>query len=209
MLSVSVRLPKKKDSKWILDPRAQGLPEEHCKSVVSSISEHHRAKTYAAREIVFCRYLEILQCQRLRLCLTLDTATKISDCHQISDEDIAHLDVSNSHAVLSNTLPTAFWTVFHIFSDTKVLNEIWAALTLFLKIEKKSTGTVTYELDVGRVRDIPILRSTMQVALRHCANGTETRVVLEAIMLNDSYLLKKVAFLFMPNRSYHLDDLGL
>lgn len=95
--------------------------------------------------------------------------------------------------------------MFHIFSDTKVLNEIRAALTPFLKIEEKITGTVTYELDVGRVREIPILRSTMQEALRHCANGTRTRIVLEDIMLNDGYLLKKAAFLFMPNRSYHFD----
>ena len=131
-------------------------------------------------------------------------ATKVSDSYGISDRDKARLDISNSHAVLANTIPAGFWTVYHIFSDARILNEVRSALMPLLTIESEN-GAVAYTIDVKEVREVPILESVFYEVLRHYANGTGTRIVVEDTMLDDRYLLKKGSFVFMPNRSYHFN----
>ena len=131
-------------------------------------------------------------------------ANQISDSYGISSKDKARLDVSNSHAILSNTTPAAFWTVYHIFSDTAVTAEVRAAIMPFLTTGDNN-GTTTYEIDIQRIRDIPILRSILHEALRHYASGTGTRIVVEDTILDNRYLLKKDSFVFLPNRSYHFN----
>ena len=131
-------------------------------------------------------------------------ATEVSNRYRISDKDKSRMDVSNSHAILANTAPTAFWTIYHIFSDASIVREVRTAVMPFLTT-KKDNGTVTYHLDVSQIRDLPILRSVLSEALRHYANGTGTRIVVEDTLLDNRFLLKKGSFVFMPNRTYHFD----
>ncbi|KAL8929676.1 MAG: hypothetical protein Q9172_000355 [Xanthocarpia lactea] len=190
--------PEVARSFWTFQENAAGLLSFPFPSITC-------AKSYAAREKVFAAFAEYYSS---RGCDTashwVQGASKVSDGYQISDQDKARLDISNSHAVLANTLPAAFWTVYHIFSDTAVLKEVRAAVMPLLTIETNN-GVVTYHFDFGRIRDVPILRSVMHEALRHYANGTGTRIVMEDTLLNGRYLLKKDSFIFMPNRSYHFD----
>ncbi|MCJ1317029.1 hypothetical protein MMC15_002350 [Xylographa vitiligo] len=52
---------------------------------------------------------------------------------------------------------------------------------------------------------MPILVSAMQEATRHQSFGAGTRMVMEDILLDDRYLLKKDSFLMMPNNVMHFD----
>ncbi|KAH6665540.1 cytochrome P450 [Halenospora varia] len=128
---------------------------------------------------------------------------KLSDGHKTSTVDKARFETINGHAILANTTPTTFWTVYHIFSDPKILEEVRAAVLPFLQIIEGDQKR--YELDISTIRDIPILRSILHESLRIYGNGTGTRIVMEDTMLDDRYLLKKDSFIFMPNRYYHFD----
>ncbi|KAL9027157.1 MAG: hypothetical protein Q9196_004284 [Gyalolechia fulgens] len=184
---------------WLFQENAAGLLSLPFPSITC-------AKAYTAREKITAAFLQYDQGRgNDSASHWVQGATRVSDNYQISDQDKARLDISNSHAVLSNTIPTAFWTVYHIFSSPALLEEVRAALMPLVKIEMGCNGAPTYYLDTNRIRDLPIMRSVVYEALRHYANGTGTRIVTEDIMLNNRYLLKKGAFVFMPNRSYHFN----
>ena len=163
------------------------------------------AKSYAAREKLVTAF------EKYYVARGYDTAshwvqgaTKVSNRYGISDKDKSRLDISNSHAIISNTVPSAIWTIYHIFSDATIVDEIRAAMMPYLTITKND-GVVIYDIDLSQIRDVPILRSVLHEALRHYANGTGTRIVVEDTMLDNRYLLKKDTFVFMPNQSYHFD----
>jgi len=130
--------------------------------------------------------------------------SKISATYKFSNEDKARLDTANAHAVLANTTPTAFWTVYHIISDPAILEEVRAAITPRVSIKSKN-GIEQYEIDVTHVSEISILRSILYECLRHYGNGAGARVIIEDTLLDNQYLLKKGSFIFMPNRYYHFD----
>lgn len=163
------------------------------------------ARSYAAREklvAAFEKYYAARGCDTASH--WVQGATRVSDSYGISDKDKSRLDISNSHAILANTIPTAIWTIYHIFSDATIVDEIRAAMMPFLTINENN-GIVTYNIDISQIRNVPILRSVFSEALRHYANGTGTRIVVEDTMLDSRYLLKKDSFVFMPNRSYHFN----
>ncbi len=129
---------------------------------------------------------------------------KTSDGYNLSVNDQARFDAVNGHAILANTTPTAFWTLYHIFSDSAVLEEVRQQVTPLLTTEERD-GTRFHTIAIGGIRDVPILNSVLHESLRHYASGTGSRIVLEDTMLDDRYLLKKNCFIFMPNHSYHFN----
>ena len=130
---------------------------------------------------------------------------QISDEHGLSINDKARFEVVQGHAILANTIPTAFWTLFHVLSDPSILAEVREEASKLLTI-KTQNGVVTHTLDISKIRDIAILHSTLHESLRHYGSGTGSRIVTEDIMLDEKYLLKKNSFVFMPNKSYHFDQ---
>ncbi len=117
----------------------------------------------------------------------------------------SRLDVVNGHAILANTTPTAFWTLFHILSDPELLEEVREQVMPLLTAEDVN-GTLARTICINKIRDVPILNSILHESLRHHACGTNARIVLEDTMLDNRYLLKKNSFIFMPNHSYHFND---
>ncbi|PQE15686.1 cytochrome p450 protein [Rutstroemia sp. NJR-2017a BBW] len=133
-----------------------------------------------------------------------ESASKVRDAYEVSNVDRSRFDAVNGHAILANTTPTAFWTIYHVLSDPAILKEVRAAVEPL--VSKSKDGSLTYEIDISHIRDIPILKSVLHEALRHYAGGTGTRIVLEDTMLDGKYLLKKGSFIFMPNQAYHFDE---
>jgi len=129
---------------------------------------------------------------------------KTSERYHLSVNDQARFDAVNGHAILANTTPTAFWTLYHIFSDSAVLDEVRQQVMPLLTTEERD-GSSFHTIAVGAIRDVPLLNSVLHESLRHYASGTGSRIVLEDTMLDDRYLLKKSCFIFMPNHSYHFN----
>ena len=104
-------------------------------------------------------------------------------------ENIARLEIASSIGVrvLSNTVPSTFWTLFEIYSRDELLADI--------RKELKENALVVdgnqHIVDLGYIRDsCPKLVSTFQEVLRVRSNGASTRVVYSDIMLDNRYLLR-------------------
>jgi cytochrome P450 len=130
---------------------------------------------------------------------------KMASQHGLTIQDKARLDAVGGHAILANTIPTAFWTLYHILSDPAVLEEVQEAVTPLVSSAEMEDGSWKHEIDISKIRDVPILKSVLYEALRHYGSGTGARIVVEDTMLDDRYMLKKGAFIFMPNRLYHFN----
>ena len=163
------------------------------------------AKAYAGREKIVAAF------ERYYAARGVDTAShfikvrnKTSEGWGVPINDQARFDAVNGHAILANTNPTAFWTLYHIYSDPAILEEVRAQIFPLLTVEKQN-DKIFCTIDVSKIRDIPLLSSILHESLRHYASGTGARVVLKDTMLDDRFLLKKNSYIFMPNHSYHFD----
>ena len=104
-------------------------------------------------------------------------------------EDIARLEVSETIGVLSNTVPSTFWTLFDIYSRDELLEDLREELRSNALIIHPDTNQ--HVVDLGLIRDsCPKLVSVFQEVLRFRSNGAPTRVVYEDVLLDDRYLLK-------------------
>lgn len=123
---------------------------------------------------------------------------------EISPNDMARFECVNGTAILINTVPTAFWTIFHVFSDQKILERVRNDLSTTLTI-REEMGITHWIIDLNRVNKVPILASIIQESLRHRGSGSGPRFVLEDIMLDNRHLLKKDSYLIMPSHDFHFD----
>lgn len=163
------------------------------------------AKAYAGREkvvVAFERYYEAGGIDSASQ--YLKARSRATESFDLSVNDTARIEAITGHGLLANTKPTAFWTLYHLFSDPLLLQEVREQSIPLLTVEENN-GTVLRTIDIANIRNVPILSSLLQESLRHYASGTGSRIVVEDTMLDDRYLLKKNAFIFMPNHSYHFD----
>ncbi|KAK9425268.1 putative Cytochrome P450 [Seiridium unicorne] len=122
-----------------------------------------------------------------------------------SHEDIARGELGNTFAVLGNTTPCAFWVLYHIFSDNKVLSDVRREVLALVHEESKEEGMVC-SVDLAGIRTrCPILLSTFQETMRFRAVNPGPRVLLEDVNLDNRYLLKKGAMLMIPAPVQHTD----
>jgi cytochrome P450 len=120
-------------------------------------------------------------------------------------EDIARYEVGGSIAILVNTAPAAFWTLFLLHSYPGLLEEIRKEVDAFTETTTTESGTTVKTLDISTLKaNCPLLLSSYQEVLRYCSMGTSVREVMEDTYL-DRWLLKKGAMLQMPSRIIHQD----
>lgn len=114
--------------------------------------------------------------------------------------DIARYEVGGSIAVLVNTAPAAFWTLFLLYSHPGLLADIRK------EIDACTDGTTTKAIDITTLKEAcPLFLSSYQEVLRYRSMGTSVREVMEDTQL-DQWLLKKGALLQMPSRIIHQDS---
>lgn len=117
--------------------------------------------------------------------------------------DIARSETVNGIAILGNSVPTAFWTIFHIYSDWGVLQTVRDQVS---QITSLSPDGRTKFINISKLRDAPIIFSVLQEALRHRATGTGPRLVMEDISVGDEgYLLKRGSLVIIANKALHFD----
>ncbi|KAI0184116.1 cytochrome P450 [Xylaria flabelliformis] len=119
-------------------------------------------------------------------------------------EDVARAEIGNTFAVLGNTTPTAWWFLYHIFSDPKVLSDVRSELEACVRV-LPDTDFHSHSIDLACIRQsCPILLSTFQEMLRFRAINAGPRLVMEDVML-EGYLLKKGNIVMIP-ASVHQTD---
>lgn len=125
---------------------------------------------------------------------------KINDDFQIPLMETARIEIAGSQAIITNTLPGAFWVVYHIFSDPVVLESIRNELSKGVRQEDDGTCTI----DLTHVKSsCPILLSTFKETMRVHSTSTATRIAMEDYRLDNKYLLKKGSTIMMPSKVQH------
>lgn len=126
--------------------------------------------------------------------------TRINNDFNIALMETARIEVGGTQAILSNTLPGAFWLAWHIFSNPVVLKDVREELSKGVYVDDKGISTI----DLLHVKILcPILLSALKETMRLRSSATATRVVMEDHLLHDRYLLKKGGTVMMPSAVQH------
>ncbi|CAO2657099.1 Nn.00g059020.m01.CDS01 [Neocucurbitaria sp. VM-36] len=116
-----------------------------------------------------------------------------------TERDIARFEIGAIVAILSNTIPAAFWVLYHTISDAAVLEECKQEVLACCKVEDD-----TCTIDISKVKDsCSLLISILKESLRFHGMGTSVRVVTQDYMLDDRYLLKKGGIVMIPGPVQH------
>lgn len=119
--------------------------------------------------------------------------------------DTARFECANGIAILANTIPTAFWTMHHVFSDPVILEMVRTQVTACLTIHDEG-GEISRILNVNKIKGTTVLTSILHESLHHRTSGAGVRMVVEDVLLDNRYLLKKDSFLILPNHKLHFDE---
>lgn len=165
-------------------------------------------KAYAAREAIVARFRHYFAAKSDENGSELVKArAKVLRAYGVPEADLARFETVNGFGILLNLLPTAFWTIYHVFSDPRLLETV--------RQEAKAAGlhqdadalpsSVAVEAGLAKLDRLPILTSTMKEALRIHASGAAARMVMEDHMLDGQYLLKRGSHVFIPTKAAHFD----
>ncbi|KAJ8125860.1 hypothetical protein O1611_g7778 [Lasiodiplodia mahajangana] len=127
----------------------------------------------------------------------------------LSIDDVARGELGNTFAVLGNSTPCAFWLLFHIFSDNKVLQDVRDELLALVQESCEDGRDIICSIDLASIRtSCPILLSTFQETLRYRAVNPGPRVLIEDVFLDGRILLKKGSMLMIPAPVQHTSVLA-
>ncbi|KAL1595933.1 hypothetical protein SLS60_009623 [Paraconiothyrium brasiliense] len=165
-------------------------------------------KAVAGREAVFRAIEQYYESDGLQDASQLARARySILTQSGMSVQDTARAECVFGIALNGNTAPTAFWVVWHIFSDAVVLARIRKELEKFVSTELNGKqGVQTLTLDLRGVKENQYLQSVIQETLRYRARGTGPRMVLEDVTLSGDdceYLLEKDSTLILAHEGMH------
>ncbi|KAF2009717.1 cytochrome P450 [Aaosphaeria arxii CBS 175.79] len=117
----------------------------------------------------------------------------------ITGRDIASFEIGGVVAIMSNTIPTAFWVLYHTISDRDILSECRKEVIACCEI---SGDTCT--LDITQVKaSCSILLSILKEVLRYHGIGTSIRIATEDHLLDGKHLLKKGGIVMIPGIVQH------
>ncbi|KAB8293156.1 hypothetical protein EYC80_007504 [Monilinia laxa] len=164
------------------------------------------SKAYAGRAVVVEAMSRYFAKNSQESGSSLVKARHLALSSEMNHDDLARFECVNGIAIMTNTVPTAFWTVFHIFSDPALLEKVQKQVRAITTTEKSlGTGISESRISLRRLKDAPLLFSTQQEALRFRATGSGPRMIMEDMVVNDQYLLKKDSVVIIANRALHFD----
>jgi cytochrome P450 len=128
---------------------------------------------------------------------------RVMSDYGVPPDDIARMQASFNIALLSNTAPSAFWTLFNVFSRPGLLKELRTELEeCAVSLDGENSQ---YELDVAAVKTkCPLLLSVFEETQRTLTIHANIRKVLEDTTLG-AYHLQKGNYIQIPNAPIHND----
>lgn len=132
--------------------------------------------------------------------------------HGVSCRDIAQFELAICTAVLVNTIPSIFWTIWHVFSDPILLAQLRCGIEAeVLEQTEGYTEASTTPVNVSNVIEaVPLLESVVKEVLRVQSNTALARYLLKDTIIKDdggaTYLLREGSTLVMPAAPIHLSE---
>ena len=133
--------------------------------------------------------------------------------YNISLEDRARFESSLAIALLVNTAPTIFWTLFSVLSNPTLFLKLHQRLESFVRPSSSDNHTEdskdihqTLHVNMAQVlKECPLLKSLMEEVLRVRSTNASGRMVMRDTMLNNQYLLRANSTVLIPSASVHKD----
>lgn len=129
---------------------------------------------------------------------------------EIPQDDIPRLLVGTVFNNVANTIPSAFWVIYRIFSDPDALEECRREVNQAVRTDGGGQGPTEAVLDLGAVlASCPTLLSTYHEVFRHHGMANSVRVVSEDCTLphpgreGAAYRLRKGGLVMMSARVQH------
>ena len=162
---------------------------------------HHARATLAS---AFQAYFENYDLQETQSSAMIKARYITNMKHGVSFLEQGRLEVGTLLGILANTIPSAFYMICRISSDTERLNDIRQELEA--TCVTKDSRSKSWKLNILAMRGkAHILHATFQELLRVHAMGAGARYVREDTLLNDKYLLKMGMIVQMPMAVMHSD----
>lgn len=129
---------------------------------------------------------------------------RVLQAYGVQEDDLARMQVSFNIALFPNSVPTAFWTVFNIFSRPELLQRLRDELIENAITRDEQSQRI--ELDVAALKSrCPHLLSVFEETQRTLTVHANIRKVQEDTMV-DSFLLKKGSYVQIPLHPIHIDE---
>lgn len=124
---------------------------------------------------------------------------------EIPEEDIPRLLVGTVFNNVANTIPTAFWVIFRVFSDPTTLEECRREVNQTVRPGENGESVLDLSLVLT---SCPTLLSTYHEVFRYHGMANSVRVVSEDCTLQEgsggrSYRLRKGGLVMMSARAQH------
>lgn len=120
-----------------------------------------------------------------------------------TNADLGGFEITICFASLTNTVPNAFSMLCSVLSDPSLTADICKEVA---GIAKRSTenGVEKVALDITLFNtQCPLLVSVFQETIRLCVNATPVRVIMEDMLLKDTYLLRKGSIVQVAGGAIH------
>ena len=171
-------------------------------------------KGYRGREAVVKGFVEYLEEELYKEGSPLVMARyKANKMYNVSLEDHARFESSLTIALLVNTAPATFWTLFHVLSDSELLLDLRQQLEPLIrpisgdnKTLDSKEGHEILHVNMAQVFKVcPLLKSLVEEVLRVRSANASGRMVMRDSVLNNQYLLRANSTVLMPSAAVHND----
>ena len=126
--------------------------------------------------------------------------------YDLAEKNIAHFEINSLLATLVNVLYTTFWTIWHVYSDSRVLKSLRKEVLQAVSTTVNETEAIS-SLNVSKlITTCPLLMSTFQEVLRIRSTNTSLRFVMKDTLIDSRYVLKNGTVLHMPRLGIHYDE---
>ncbi|KAI5210029.1 hypothetical protein E4T39_00452 [Aureobasidium subglaciale] len=174
----------------------------HLSAHISGLNFDILGKGYAARQKVFDAHHDYCKNVPDDASLLFKERWRVLREAGVSEADCVKQQATLPIGMLSNTVPTMYWTIWELFCRPDVLAAVRE------EIEQKAVVRQDdgHALDVAKLKSsCPILLSVFQETQRVRHIHAAIRKVLEDTMLDGKYLLKAGNYVQMPGNSIHLN----
>lgn len=160
-------------------------------------------KGYAAREAIVASFMKFFaEKSDSKASQLVKNRADVLRRYAIPEADIARFETANGFGILLNLLPTAYWTIWHIFSNQELLH----AVRKEAKAALGPDASLRSDASTNAFQRLPLLTSVMNEALRYNTTGAAVRRIMKDHLLNGHLLLKKDSYCLVPNKGAHFDS---
>lgn len=172
----------------------------HLSAHISGLNFDFFGKGYVARQKVFDAHVKYCNNVPLDASFLFTERWRVLQESGISETDCIKQQATLPIGMLSNTVPTFYWTIWELFSRSELLREVRQEVEAQAVI-KQNDG---HALDVGALKSrCPLLLSVFQETQRVRHIHAAIRRVMKDTLLDGKYLLKEGNYLQMPGHSIH------